>query len=445
MPPLRTLRPLLPLPPVPPMTLVRTSLLNGIAVAIKMLTLLGLNKVLAIYVGPSGYAALGQFQNAVQMITTLASGAIQTGVTKYTAQYHEDPAKQHVLWRTAGTISLVGSLLAATGLVIFNRPLAQWFLKDASLGSVFIWFAATLVFFVFNTLLLAMLNGKKEIHRYVIANIAGSVFALVVTVIMVMQFGLYGALVALAVYQSLAFIVTLTLTYKARWFELRYLLGPIDKTVAKNLAKFTAMALTSAVCVPLSHILIRDHLGATLGWDAAGYWEAMWRISAVYLMLVTTTLGVYYLPRLSELQDPADIKKEILQGYKIILPVTAICGLSIYLLRDLIISTLFTIEFAQMATLFGWQMIGDTLKIGSWILAYLMLGKAMVKLYIVSEIGFAASFYLLTVYFTNTLGLEGASVAHAVNYLLYWVVMAISISMYLKKSTHPTNPTKLSD
>ena len=58
------------------MTLVRTSLLNAIAVAIKMLTLLGINKILAVYVGPAGYAALGQFQNAVQMISTFASGAI---------------------------------------------------------------------------------------------------------------------------------------------------------------------------------------------------------------------------------------------------------------------------------------------------------------------------------------------------------------------------------
>ncbi len=57
------------------MTLIKTSLLNAIAVVIKMLTLLGINKILAVYVGPTGYAALGQFQNAVQMITTFGSGA----------------------------------------------------------------------------------------------------------------------------------------------------------------------------------------------------------------------------------------------------------------------------------------------------------------------------------------------------------------------------------
>ena len=191
------------------------------------------------------------------------------------------------------------------------------------------------------------------------------------------------------------------------------------------------MALTSAACVPLSHILIRNHLGETLGWEAAGYWEAMWRLSAAYLMLVTTTLSVYYLPKLSELKDPAEIKKEILQGYKIILPVAAVCGLVIYLLRDFIIRVLFTAEFAQMEVLFGWQMVGDTLKIGSWVLAYLMLGKAMVKLFILSEIGFAALFYGLVYYFTGIVGLEGGAIAHALNYFFYWSFMFFCMRRYI--------------
>ena len=112
------------------MTLIKTSMLNGIAVLVKMLTLLGINKILAVYVGPAGYAALGQFQNAVQMITTFASGAINTGVTKYTAEYHDRPEEQQVVWRTAGTIALVGSLAVSLAIALLNKQLAVWFLKD---------------------------------------------------------------------------------------------------------------------------------------------------------------------------------------------------------------------------------------------------------------------------------------------------------------------------
>lgn len=129
------------------MNLVRTSLLNGIAVVIKMLTLLGLNKVLAVYVGPAGYAAIGQFQNAVQMITTFTGGAISNGVVKYTAQFHDSPEQQIRLWRTAGTITVVGSLLVGVLVALFHRQLASMFLKDENLGDVFLWFAGGVVFF----------------------------------------------------------------------------------------------------------------------------------------------------------------------------------------------------------------------------------------------------------------------------------------------------------
>ncbi|MCK9534825.1 MAG: O-antigen translocase [Pseudomonas sp.] len=409
------------------MTLIKTSLLNAIAVAIKMLTMLGLNKILAIYVGPAGYAAIGNFQNAVQMITTFASGAINTGVVKYTAEYYDEEEKQRQVWRTAGTIAVVGSIITGIGVSIFSKQIAQWFLKDESYSTVFIWFSVTLVFFIFNTLLLAILNGKKEIHRYIVANIAGSIFSLAVTSVLAIKFGLHGALTALAIHPSFAFIITLYLCYKADWFKFSYLFGGLDKKVLINLSKFTAMALTSAACVPVSHIFIRTHLGDTFGLEAAGYWEAMWRLSGAYLMLITTTLSLYYLPRLSELKEPADIKKEIIQGYKIILPVAAACGLVIYLLRDFIIGVLFTQEFIPMRELFAWQMIGDTLKIGSWILAYLMLGKAMMKLFITSEIVFAAGFYGWTYLLTGIYGLEGVTIAHALNYAIYWVVMGVFI------------------
>src|SRR3989344_62057 len=413
------------------MTFLKTSLLNGIAVVVRMLTLLCINKILAIYVGPTGYAALGQFQNAVQMITTFASGAINAGVTKYTAEYHEDEKRQHSVWQTAGSISILGAVTTGIVVAVFNERLSVLFLGDAKFGGVFIWFSATLILFVMNTLLLAVLNGKKEILRYVISNIAGSLFALAVTTYMAIIWGIYGALVALAVYQSISFFVTCALCCRAPWFKIRYFLGRIDPDVARDLAKYTAMSLTSVACVPLSQILVRNHIGQSFGWEAAGYWEALTRLSGAYLMLITTTLSVYYLPRFSELKSSAELHAEIKSGYKIILPLTAIGALIIYVFRDLVVKLLFTPAFLPMTDLFAWQMVGDTLKIGSWVLAYLMLGKAMFKLFMVTELVFAATFVLLTWLFTKTFGLQGVTMAYALNYAIYWVVMGVCMSRRL--------------
>ena len=415
------------------MNLLKTSVLNGVAVLIKTITLFVLNKILAVYLGPTGYAALGQFQNFIQMVTTFAGSAINTAVIKYTAEYHEDESKQRAIWKTAGSIVFVFSLMFAFLILIFQRQLSLYIFHTLEYQTVFVWFAVFLLFFNFNTLFLAILNGKKEILKLVLANIAGSLFALIVTSILAIKLHLYGALIALSIYQSIAFIVTLFLCYRADWFKFSSLFGKIDLEITKKFSSFIWMALVSAICVPLSQMLIRAYLSQEFGLVYAGYWEAMIRLSTVYLMLVTTTLGVYYLPRLSELKMIDEIKKEVYLGYKFLFPLAVAGGVVIFVLRDWMIKVLFSPSFAPMQSLFFWQMMGDALKIGSWILAYLMLSKAMTKLYISTEIIFTLSLIALTYVCTQLFGFEGVSIAHLINYGMYWVVISFFIFKSLKQ------------
>lgn len=414
------------------MNLLRTSVLNGVAVLIKTITMFVLNKILAVYLGPTGYAAIGQFQNFIQMVTTFAGSAINTAVVKYTAEYHEDESKQRAIWKTAGSIVFLFSLIFAFLILIFQGQLSLYIFHSLKYQTVFIWFAVFLIFFNFNTLFLAILNGKKEILKLVLANIAGSLFALIITSVLAIKLHLYGALVALSIYQSIAFIVTLFLCYRANWFKFSSLLGKIDLEITKKFSSFILMALVSAICVPLSQMLIRAYLTQEFSLAYAGYWEAMIRLSTVYLMLVTTTLGVYYLPRLSELNKIDEIKKEVYLGYKFLFPLTVVGGIIVFVLRDWIINLLFTPSFAPMQDLFFWQMMGDALKIGSWILAYLMLSKAMTKLYISTEIIFTLSLIALTYVCTQFFGFKGVSIAHLINYGMYWIVISLFIFKQLK-------------
>jgi PST family polysaccharide transporter len=417
------------------LSLIKTSLLNAVAVGVRMLTLLSINKILAVYVGPTGYAALGQFQNAVQIISALASGAINTGVTKYTAEFENNEAQQSAIWRTAGKIALSSAGVLSIVVFLFRETLAFWFLGDDKLGAVFGWLAVALIPFVLNSLLLAILNGKNDIARYVLANIAGSVFALGLTALLVVNFGLLGALISLAVYQSLAFLVTLSLCVTAPWLRWRMLVGQVDWSVAKNLAKYASMAVVTAATVPLCHIQIRDFLGQEIGWEAAGYWEAMWRLSGAYLMFITSTLSVYLVPKFSSLFTVEELKLEILSTYKFVMPLVFFTVIFLYICRDFIIQNLFSLEFSNMRVLFFWQLVGDFLKIGSWIIASILLSKAMYIEFIVSEIFFSILFYFLVRFLVPFYGLEGAAIAHAVNYLLYWIFVLLII---VKNKSHIT-------
>lgn len=405
------------------MNLVRTSVLNGAAVFIRMLSLLGINKVIAIYVGPVGYAIVGQFYNAVQMITTFASGAINIGVVRYTAEYKDDQAQLHKVWKTAGTIALIGSFVSSLIIAICNKRFAVYFLKDESLGGVFIWFASALILFVINTLLLAILNGKKEIKKYVVANITGSLLSLVLTISLAINFGLYGALVALGVYQSIAFFVTLVLCLKTSWFKISFLFGEIDRDIAKNLIRYTFMSLAAAISLPFSHVVLRNHLGTNLGWVDAGYWEAIWKFSSAYMILITSTLSVYYLPKISELTDKNDVKNEIIHTAKFVIPVAFIFSIAAYVLRIFIIKILFTDSFLPIENLFAWQVVGDFLKVTSWLLAYVVLGKGLMKYYVITEVTFCFSYVLIVMLLLPYLGLQATAIGHTINYFIYLVTM----------------------
>lgn len=414
------------------MTLIKTSLLNGIAVVIKILTLLGINKILAVYVGPAGYAAIGQLQNAMQLITTIASGAVSTGVTKYTAEYSDDEVKQHGVWSAATSIMLWSTLVVSVAVFFLSPLIAQELLGNVDYSVVLQIFSVSLIFFVANGLVLSILNGKKEVKLYVMANIAGSFISLMLVAILTVTSGLFGALVSLALYQSISFIATVKFCFGLKWFKISNFFGKVDRVNVLNLLKYALMAITSAVCVPLSHMMVRGYLSDNFGVEAAGYWEALWRMSSSYLLVVTTTLSLYYLPKLSELKRFIDIKKEVVSGYKLILPVTAFCGVIVYLLRDIIVVILFSSEFLPARELFGWQMVGDTLKIGSWLLAYVMVSKAMFKTFIVTEILAAGSFVFFTMFLTTIYGVKGVAMAHAVTYLFYWAIVSVAVYCFYK-------------
>lgn len=405
------------------MSLVKTSLLNAGAVAVKVASALVLNKLLAIMLGPAGYTLIGQFQNAVGLVSNLIGGTVTTGVTKYTAEYYDDEPRQHTIWQTACRLMLYMTLGVSIGIILFREPLSALLFKRPDFADVFVWFAIALPGLALNSLLLAIINGKKEFRTFVYANISGNLVSFCVIAILAWKIGLRGALIAFGVSQSVAVLATLGLILKAKWFHLSILWGKIDQKALHNLLKFVAMALTSAVCAPLSQILVRDHLSAKFGLESAGYWQAVTRISDIYLMMVTLTLSAYFLPRISEIREAKELKSEIYKTYRFVLPLAACGALLIYFLRDFIVSALFTPDFRPMVTLFAWQLFGDVAKIGSWILAYVLIGRESTIAFVSSEIFFSILLVLFTIFFTSQFGLIGSVMAFALNYVVYWIAM----------------------
>lgn len=402
------------------MTLIKTSVLTSISTIITVISAFVINKVVAMHAGPTGLALIGQLKDFVTMITNISNGAITQGIVKYTAEYETIEKKQKI-FSTSIVISLISSCIIAIILVVFNSFLSELILKDVQYGGVFIVFAFTVFLFALNTVLMSILNGQKEIKKYVLINIVNSSLALIITSLLVLKFNIQGALYALVINQSIVFFVTLMFVLKSAWFKWEYFKQGIDKESLVKLGKYSLMAITSAISAPLSYLIIRNYIGENLGWNSAGYWQGIWYISTMYLMLITTSLSVYYLPKLSEIKDKNELKKEIFNGYKVIMPIVIVSATLIYLLKEYVIIIAFDEKFMPMLELFKWQLIGDFFKIASFVVAYYLIAKAKTSQYVFIQIFFAFLFVILNYYICDTVGLLGVTIAYSLTYLICFI------------------------
>lgn len=413
------------------MNLLKVSALSLIATFVKLLAVLVINKAISIFVGPSGLAVIGQFQNALGIIQTAAKGGINTGVTKYTAEYHDNIDARDSLWTTSLKLTLICSLIISIILILGSSYFSKYILKTNEYSYVFIVFGFTITLFSINQLLLSILNGLKEIRDFISINILQSVYGFVFTTLLIVFFKLDGALIAMVTNQSVIFFIVLWKLKKNKKITIGEFKKKYDLVQLNKLFRYSLMTLVSAFTAPVSLMIVRNYIGETISWDAAGYWQAVTYISAMYLMVITTALSTYFLPRLSEVNDKKELRKELKKGYIIILPLVACLSIIIYLLKDFIILALFSESFHAMRELFKWQLIGDFFKVSAWLIAYLMLAKAMTKMFIITEILFSLIFVCLSLLLIDKLGLVGVTYAYTINYSLYLIAMLILMKKHI--------------
>src|SRR5690606_38680726 len=191
------------------------------------------------------------------------------------------------------------------------------------------------------------------------------------------------------------------------------------------MAPYSLMALFTAIILPLVALAIRSYLIEHVGYKDAGYWEAMTRISKYYLMLVTSLMALYILPRFSEINNIKEFKKEVLVFYKAVIPIFVGGLVAIYLLKSYIVVFIFSKEFEPVENLFLWQLLGDLLKVLAMVLVYQFFAKKMFWHYIVTEIFFLVMLYLTSIYFIDLYGAKGAVIGHFVSYLVYYAIILL--------------------
>ncbi|HFV1043452.1 TPA: O-antigen translocase, partial [Escherichia coli] len=387
------------------------SLLSGIMTLIKMVMGFAISKIVAVYAGTSGVALLGQMQSVILSLNGIINSPVGNGVIKFTSENSHDFEKCSPYWRA----SILYVMCFSTIIIIVGCFYAQEISLLLFGHSDNYWIVLLMVFVApitsIGTLINSILNGLESYKQYVYTGIIASVLSGLIMIFVIVNFGIVGALVGASLQYALIGIISFIINIYQPWLKIGYLIGKISTDVKKNIAEYIFMAIVSAVSLPLGMILIRGFLIEYTGWKNAGEWQAVWKISEAYLSVITMGLSVYYLPRLSSLYDHNSLVREVKSVASIVLPIVSLMAVAVYILRDFSISLLYTEQFREARELFKIQLIGDVIKVISWVYAYPMIAKKSTKLFVFTEIVFTITLVLLSYFFIKKYGVHGANLA----------------------------------
>lgn len=413
------------------MNIVRAGFYSALATGARLLVALVAVKLVAWFAGPEGVGKLGQFMSLMSLLAVLAGGGIGAGIVKYVAEYRHDPPRLARLLAAALWYALCASVLMGCLALLFSRQLALWLLDDPAYAGLIRVLAVAQLGIALVNYILAVINGFMDVRRLALIQVLGSLLGIVMVVWLARWLHLYGALLALIVGQLLWLVIGLPAWWRSPYFQRSMLRLRFDREMTLRLAAFSVMTLTAALVSPLVNIAVRDHLALQLGWEQVGYWQAVSKVSDAYLLFLTAAINIYYLPKLASIQGRAALVAELRNAYRYILPVVVALAAAVYVLREWVTRLLFSADFAPANALYGPQLAGDVIKIASFILSYVMLAKAMTRLFVISECVFAASYLALVYAFTAHFGLVGAMYAFAANYLAYLAFNVLVVRRYL--------------
>jgi PST family polysaccharide transporter len=384
-------------------------------------------KVSAVYLGPSGMALVGEINNFLQVSTGAVANGAQTGVVNLTAERSQTGDRLQQLWATAVWSVIVLSGLLAVIVALNASRLASWLLFDAKYWPVIVAAGCVAVFAVVDTVLVGVLNGLRQVKLVAGASMASTVLEFALFASLTWTFGIWGGLFAITAIYGSKVMVSGCVAFRSGLISARAIFGGFDRQTLVAIGRFYPMLLAHSVAAPLALILVRSATVRTLGLEHGGYLQAVWRLSDMYVGVLTTALGFYFMAHFASLTSDGErghvLRRTIVQ----LAIVTVCCATAIYLLRDVIIAVVLTAGFAPIRELLPFQLVGDVFKVVDYPLQMVLVTQRRVGSYIAQAVGGPALYVSLNAWWGPSLGAQAAPVAYATSSFIVMLGLLYSL------------------
>ena len=410
------------------MNFIKTSFLSGLSTAISLIARLISTKIVAVYLGTNGMFLMGQLKDFLRLGNTISSFGIENGIIKYTSEFEKQEIELKGVIGTSFKINFFSALLVSGLILVFKEKVSDFLQINFNQNFYFLILICSVISASIHTCFLSIYNGLKKIELYVLINIFSNILSAIVIILLVLEMEIIGAFYALALNQILSLLINVMFYIYYRPFKIKWILESFITENLKKLSKFSVMAIAGPTCLIVSTFIIRDHIYNEFGSDYAGSWEAMWRISAIYLLFLITTFKFYLIPTFSKVNDEK-LKQEVFKIWKVTIPIIIIITIGVYLTKNIIIDILLSKEFVLINAIIFFHLLGDVIKINCWVLGNIMISKADTKSFVFFQIEWSAIFIILSYLFIHIYGFVGVSISYFITYIIHFTLL----NLYYRK------------
>lgn len=409
---------------------------TGGATILSMILSVITTKVLAVTLGVTGtglYAVLTQVYTTALALAIIGGGsALVQGIAS-----RQDEARNQYLATTFRLI-VAGALITCVVLAVFAAPIAALTTgkNDKLTIDLVRWLALPVGIGAAYTYLSSVMNGFRDIGRLASIRVAGTCATALLAypvALWVKQEHLFAFIWLLSVPLVIQVVLSLQSAARSGWLQ-PFSVKANRAFHSESARHFFSIALTMLITGQVGNVAflaINSLVVQNSGLMGAGIFNAAWSLSMQYVLLILTSFGTYFLPVLSGTHEK-EARTALLSNVSRLTTIAMIpLIMAMISLKPLIVTTLYSAEYTPALTILRWMLIGDYLKISSWVIGMPVLAYADMKTFLWTEIAWylgllALSF--ISIHFYSSL--QGTGIAFG----LLYAMLLLYYAWYVRKN-----------
>jgi O-antigen/teichoic acid export membrane protein len=404
----------------------------GFASLVQVLMNIVRTKLIAVILGTAGVGITSLINNFITTITSFTNLGISNGIVREISKDKTNINYVKEVEITSYIVTLFLSLLSIIFIIIFSKSISLKFLNNIGYKNYIIISSLAIPFLTLNVINISIINGFSNITNLSKANIISSFINLVISVILIYLFKLTGAIysiVSVAVVTSLIYYFYGLKTFRSDNFSKKISFKYFNISIMKPLFKYGITVIITSLMTNIGLLGVRYNIISNMGIQYNGIFQSVWAMCNQYMLLILSSLTIYYLPTLCSKDSFIDINNEINETLSLVMKLTIPAIILVLNFRFLLIRALYSNQFQLAITLVPIFLLGDLFKSIQWCLSMPFYSIPKLKMQILLEFIYDFILFIFSFVFINKIGLFGVGLG----YIFSQIILVLIEYVYLNK------------